>query len=193
MLTISYCVITSHNDVLRVDTVRRECYLKMFEWMDWIAKHDDVAIRHKLNTGSEKKVGPYFLDGYCESNRVALEYFGCYAHGHDLAVCPITGKIKNESWKARQPQLLRRTEPRSAFIRDWGFQLVEKWECSYNKQGQLAASLEGVAHTDYLPPCCKRWRGQDVKPLDILEAIKNQEFFGMVECDMQVPESWPSR
>ncbi len=192
MQTTSYGVITSHNDVLRVDTVRRERYLKMFEWMDYVAKRDNLTICHKLNTGSEKKVGPYFLDGYCQSNHTAYEYFGCYVHGHDLAVGPITAKIKNDSWKARQPQLLKRTELRSAFIRDRGFQLVEKWECSYNKQEQFATSLEDVSHTDYLPPCCKRWQGREMRPVDILQAVIDHEFFGMVECDVEVPESWPS-
>ncbi len=192
MPTTSYGVITSHNDVPRVDTVRRERYLKMFEWMDYVAKRDNLTIRHKLNTGSEKKVGPYFLDGYCQSNHTAYEYFGCYAHGHDPAVCPITAKIKNDSWQARQPQLLKRTELRSAFIRDRGFQLVEKWECGYDKWEQLAASLEDVSHTDYLPPCCKCWQGWEMRPAHIREAVESQEFFGMVECDIEVPEFWPS-
>ena len=97
-----------------------------------------------------------FLDGHCAANNTAFIYQGCYAHGHDPDVCPITAKIKNQKWKARQPQLLRRTQLRAAYIRDQGFNLVEKWECCYNGQEQLGASLEGVAHTDYLPPFCKR-------------------------------------
>ncbi len=192
MPTTSYGVITSNKDVLRVDTVRRETYLKMFEWMDWVAKRDGISIRHKLNTGSEKKVGPYFLDGYCAANNTAFEYQGCYAHGHDPDVCPITAKIQNQKWKARQPQLLRRTQLRAAYIKDQGFNLVEKWECCYNRQEQLAASLEGVAHTDYLPPFCKRRQDRDITSTDILEAVKNEEFFGMVECDIEVPETWPA-
>ncbi len=69
---------------------------------------------------------------------------------------------------------------------------MEKWECSYNKQEQFATSLEDVSHTDYLPPFCKRWQGREMRPVDILQAVIDHEFFGMVECDVEVPESWPS-
>jgi len=34
-----------------------------------------ISIQHALN-GGEKKIGPYFVDGYCEDNKTIYEFNG---------------------------------------------------------------------------------------------------------------------
>ena len=36
--------------------------------MDYVSQKDGVQIRHKLNTGHEKQIGPYLVDGYDSKN-----------------------------------------------------------------------------------------------------------------------------
>jgi hypothetical protein len=36
----------------------------MYDWMEYLNHTQGLHIRHKLNTGKEKKIGPYPVDGY---------------------------------------------------------------------------------------------------------------------------------
>lgn len=51
--------------------------------MEYISKTRGVDVQHALNTG-KIQFGPYFLDGFYEKDgvKIALEYLGCYFHGH---------------------------------------------------------------------------------------------------------------
>jgi hypothetical protein len=49
-----------------------DCFL----WLKWVAESEGIDIRHAKN-GGEVQVGPYFLDGLCESNRTIYEFCGC--------------------------------------------------------------------------------------------------------------------
>ena len=48
-------------------------YVLMYEWLEWIATTKGIDILHKLNTGREKRIGPYFVDGYCSQTRTVYE------------------------------------------------------------------------------------------------------------------------
>ena len=54
-------------------------YMTMYHWMDYVSQKDGVQIRHKLNTGHEKRIGPYLVDGYDSENNhiyeVRIYYF----------------------------------------------------------------------------------------------------------------------
>ena len=39
-------------------------YDNMFDWLDWLMKTENYEIQHKLNTGKEKQIGPFLVDGY---------------------------------------------------------------------------------------------------------------------------------
>ena len=40
----------------------------MYDWLEYIARSQGLRIQHKLNTGKEKKFGPYPVDGYDQSS-----------------------------------------------------------------------------------------------------------------------------
>ena len=48
-------------------------YMTMYHWMDYVSQKDGVQIRHKLNTGHEKRIGPYLVDGYDSENNHIYE------------------------------------------------------------------------------------------------------------------------
>ena len=49
---------------------KRDRYSLMYDWMDYVVKTYNIKIEHKLNTGKEKKVGPFPEDGFDEHNTI---------------------------------------------------------------------------------------------------------------------------
>ena len=41
----------------------------------------NVVIDHRGNSGREKKVGHYFVDGFCADKERVYEFHGCFFHG----------------------------------------------------------------------------------------------------------------
>ena len=62
---------------------KRDKYTLMFDWMDYPNHSQGLHIRYKLNTGKEKKIGPYPVDGYDVNINTVYQFHGCYWHGHD--------------------------------------------------------------------------------------------------------------
>ena len=96
-LTIaSYCMQVYRTKFLEKDTIallsqpqqlKRKQSHEAFQWLSYTAEKEDIHIQHGKN-GGEKRVGNYYLDGYCEETHTAYEYQGCYWHGKDLFVIP---------------------------------------------------------------------------------------------------------
>ena len=92
-LTIaSYCMQVYRTKFLEKDTIallsqahqlKRKQSHEAFQWLSYTAEKEDIHIQHGRN-GGEKRVGNYYLDGYCEETHTAYEYQGCYWHGKDL-------------------------------------------------------------------------------------------------------------
>ena len=159
----------------------------MFNWMDSIVKENNIQINHKLNYGSEKRVGPYLVDGYDPHNNVIYEFHGCYFHGDSPTTCPLTRKITSEKWLKKQPLLLRGTRDRTMFLKSKGYEVREIWECQYHYKYKYQIS----PGSKNLPPYCYKNKNKELSKEDICNAVNTGELFGMVECDIGVPESWP--
>ena len=62
---------------------RNDKYMNMFYWMDFLNKKYGLNILHKMNNSKEKKIGPYYVDGYDPITNIIYEYNGCFFHAHD--------------------------------------------------------------------------------------------------------------
>ena len=67
-----------HEGVLKPQ--KRDKYTLMYDWMDYLNHSQGLHIRHKLNTGKEKKIGPYPVDGYDTNTNTVYQFHGCYWH-----------------------------------------------------------------------------------------------------------------
>jgi hypothetical protein len=56
---------------------KQERYTLMYMWLDHIAKTQNINIQHKVNSGSEFRIGPYRVDGYDPTTRTVYEFDGC--------------------------------------------------------------------------------------------------------------------
>ena len=84
----------------------------MYNWLNWLNESEKRSIKHKMNNGNEKRVGPYLIDGYDSQTGELFEFLGCFYHGHDQCV-----KWKN---KDRQRQRYDETLSRISFFRKRG-------------------------------------------------------------------------
>ena len=84
-----YCMQVYRTKFLQKDTIallpqHRELKGKQsheaLQWLSYTAEKEGIRMQHAKN-GGEKRVGNYYLDGYCEETHTAYEYQGCYWHG----------------------------------------------------------------------------------------------------------------
>ena len=85
----SYCMQVYRTKFLQKDTIallpqhqvlKRKQSHEALQWLSYTAEKEEIRIQHARN-GGEKRVGNYYLDGYCEETHTAYEYQGCYWHG----------------------------------------------------------------------------------------------------------------
>ena len=85
----AYCMEVYRTKFLQKDTIallpqhqvlKRKQSHEALQWLSYTAEKEEIRIQHARN-GGEKRVGRYYLDGYCEETHTAYEYQGCYWHG----------------------------------------------------------------------------------------------------------------
>ena len=90
----AYCMQVYRTKFLRKDTIallpqhqqfKRKQSHEALQWLSYMAEKEEIRIQHARN-GGEKRVGNYYLDGYCEETHTAYEYQGCYWHGKNYFV-----------------------------------------------------------------------------------------------------------
>ena len=88
----AYCMQVYRTKFLQKDTIallpqhqelKRKQSHEALQWLSYTAEKQEIRMQHARN-GGEKRVGNYYLDGYCEETHTAYEYQGCYWHGKDL-------------------------------------------------------------------------------------------------------------
>lgn len=112
---------------------------------------------------------------------------GCWFHGHK---CRLTEKARekhknDKAWNKQQNDRLKRTRNREAFIRKHGYLTKSIWECEYEtKVAELDMTLL-ECRNKFLPSFYNENRGA-VTSLAILEAVRSEQLFGMLEVDIEV-------
>ena len=153
------------------------------QWLDWEAHTQGMRIQHKYNS-KEKQIGRRRLpvDGWCAQTNTVYQFHGCYWHGHQCQEAQ--GIMKNEKNGKTMEQLRIETEKNSKYIQQCGYNLVELWECQWKKkkaqQNELRQFLQKYRRSlDYKA---------QMTETDIIAAVKAETLFGMVECDISVPD-----
>jgi hypothetical protein len=164
--------------------VKRDKYTIAYDWMDFVNQNQQLDIRHKLNEGKEKRVGPYPVDGYDVASHVIFQFHGCYFHGHD---CWMTRDIKDEKWRGSREEKLKKTMKTTEYIISQGYQVVEMWECHFRNDIRNKPALKAFVESRK-PQTPQRATTEN----EIMEGVISGQLFGMVEVDISVPEQWPS-
>ena len=136
--------------------LKRNQSYEALQWLSYTAEKEGIRIQH-IRNGGEKRVGKYHLDGYCEETHTAYEYQGCYWHGKNLHVyysihdnvkyihvslfllgCPECYPMRNTpnpgADKKPMEELYQDTQRKVKYLKDRGFEVVEKWGCAFKKE-----------------------------------------------------------
>ena len=136
------------------------------QWIDCESDRTGCTIRHQAN-GREKRIGKLLVDGWCANTRTAYQFHGCYFHS-----CPKcydqneTNKLNGKTMAT----LLADTKAHTAYLRRH-VKVVEMWECDWKRERD--------------PPPRQKWK---MTQQQIIAAVVDGTLFGMVECDVRVPE-----
>ena len=165
---------------------KRESSSKMAtKWLEWKAHEGGIHIRHQIND-TEKRIGERRLpvEGFHSPYQTVFQFHGCWWHGHD---CHLTkGKEINEKRKRPMKELLKETKASSKYIRDQGYKLVEMWECDWRRLKKTSSHVQQFRNTKFRRPLDHY---KTLTEAQILRAIRNESLFGVVECDIRVPDS----
>ena len=136
------------------------------QWLTWEAAKNGCTIRHQAN-GREKRIGKLPVDGWCAQTHTAYQFHGCYFHGCPKCHQPEeTNKLNGKT----MAELLANTKAHTAYLRRH-VKVVEMWECDWKRERD--------------PPPRQKWK---MTSHSIIAAVIDGTLFGMVECDLHVPE-----
>ena len=138
--------------------------------IQWLTRESDrtgCTYRHQGN-GREKRVGKLLVDGWCAKTRTAYQFHGCYFHG-----CPkcYDHEETNTLNGKTMGTLLADTKKHTTYLRRH-VKVVEMWECDWKRERD--------------PPPRQKWK---MTQNEILTAVIDGTLFGMIECDVRVPDN----
>lgn len=87
---------------------RRDKYMLAYDWLEWLNHSGQYNIIPKLNSGKEKKIGRFPVDGYDESSNTVFQFQGCWltrhVHGENRAkkTRKTTAYLKRKGYKVRE-------------------------------------------------------------------------------------------
>ena len=160
------------------------------DWLEYVSFNDGIKLKHKFN-GKEKRFGKVPVDGWDERNKTAYNFHGCLWHGH-LDNCSITSKYVEQINPVNKKSFIslnENTQKVNKFLREKiGIRVIEIYQCQW----------------DHLKTCNKQikkflkkrkkntLRKKTLKGLSISEIcdlVQKEKIFGVVQCDIQVPET----
>ena len=136
------------------------------QWLTWESDRTGCTIRHQAN-GREKRIGKLPVDGWCAETRTAYQFHGCFWHGCPKCYDQNETNPKNNKTMAT---LLADTKKHTTYLRRH-VKVVEMWECDWKCERD--------------PPPRQKWK---MTQQQIITAVVDGTLFGMVECDVRVPE-----
>ncbi|KAJ8030844.1 hypothetical protein HOLleu_27376 [Holothuria leucospilota] len=159
-------------------------------WLEWEAKKRGIKIKHVLN-GKEVRVGGRQLpvDGFSASGgeggkSIIFQFQGCYWHGHP---CKLNeGKTHNEKRDKPLTELFEETQAITEYLKSLGFEFVEMWECEWRSERRKSLEIRQFLQDLFPYPCQEKFK---MTEQEILNHIKSGDIFGVVECDITVPDT----
>ena len=143
-----------------------------YHWMNYLNIGDQAKIQHKLNHGSEKRVGKYLVDGWDSNTNTIYQYQECYFHGHQ---CNTTAKIKDQRWIEERDKILKKTLEISTYLQEQGYTIIKMWECEIRKLHNIPQVRKIIIKGR---PTFYKKHTSSVNESQILKGVRNDDLFG---------------
>ena len=167
----------------------REMFELQYAYMDYLNDVHGRKILHKKNTGKERYIACYKIDGIDETNNIATEILGCWIHGHRDESCWLTRKITCEKWHKRAKQEQEKIKQRLKHLQVLKYKTEFVYECQlrnlYHRDKQFKD------YVDRMRPAFYRKHRKECTEEDIINGVRSGLLFGMIECDLDLPNEWP--
>jgi hypothetical protein len=103
------------------------------EWLQTVENEKGIELHHNFN------IDKYKVDGFDKNNKTVYEYYGCIFHGCPTCylpsdINPLTGDTMSV--------LLNKTMKKETRLKELGFNVVSKWDCSF--QSPKGMELKGI-------------------------------------------------
>ena len=142
-------------------------------WLDMEAQRRGIHIQHALNSKcGEVRIGSsrHTVDGFCAERNLIFEMEGCFYHA-----CSSCYQDRADQMHPYYPltfaEVRERTAKKIQYFKDLGYEVVEKWECEFNKE--------------HPRPVRNR---PTMTEADVLDKVKTGELFGLIKVDILTPE-----
>ena len=147
------------------------------QWLTWESVRTGYSIGHQVN-GREKQIGKLPVDGWCAKTHTAYQFHGCFFHG--CPMCYDENEMNSVNGKT-MAELLANTKTHTAYLRRF-VDVVELWECEW-KGKRIESDTKRFIDAEFPRRSSRRMTQQQ-----ILAGVVDGTLFGMVECDVCVPE-----
>ena len=115
------------------------------EWLLHLSE-DRSLVSMFTDRAGQKKIGPYYVDGYEEEGMKVYEFNGCVVHGHlmENEKCPLSRHLDATS---RNPFGLSIKEAyekfliKKDFLKQRGLRVTVKWECEFEREKETCPDL----------------------------------------------------
>ncbi|KAJ8042582.1 hypothetical protein HOLleu_09367 [Holothuria leucospilota] len=160
-------------------------------WLEWEGKRHGIEIKHRLN-GKEVRLGKRHLPvngfGIDNGNPVIFQFQGCYWHGH---LCALNqGKTHNQVNGKPLSELFEETKAITKHLKSLGYEFVEKWACEWRQDQAECPEIRQFLKDRYPYPYEEKFYMDEDS---ILQHVKTGDMFGVVECDITVPDHLKSK
>ena len=140
--------------------------------MEWLNFSQGLQLQHEAN-GGKKRVGHRGLpvDGYDRLCGTAYQYQG----------------QTNRVSKKTMPELREQTRAISSYLKKvlGEGHLVEMWGCRWQQIKCQQPEIRKFLRTRFGSPLDRK---STLTKTEILEAVQNDTLFGVVECDIHIPD-----
>jgi G:T-mismatch repair DNA endonuclease (very short patch repair protein) len=154
-------------------------------WLTWMSEKMNIEIVHEFN-GKEIRIGKRNIpvDGFCSSLNTVYQFHGCFWHGHQ---CIKSGNHLVHPYKGiSSDRVYNDTMEKEQYIKELGYKLVRVWECEWEAQVNQDKTIKKFLAKFFRKVYPKISKANAKSRVD---DIKNGKFFGLIECDIEVPTS----
>jgi hypothetical protein len=150
-----------------------------YHWIMWKTKQlalergTELTVQHRFN-GGQKRIGNGGVDGFVPELNTVLQFYGCKFHGHGCQ------SVLDPEVKADAAQ---RTAEREREVLDHGHELETMYQCDYQRALKTDPAMRAFVDDLKVPGNTTTLSAEE-----LLALVKQDKWFGLVECDITVPD-----
>ncbi|XP_055351578.1 uncharacterized protein LOC129597903 [Paramacrobiotus metropolitanus] len=107
------------------------------KWISWMENEENCVIQSVVS-GTEQKIGPYYVDGYQEDTGHIYEFYGCWYHGCPTCMDPETvHPFRNLPMR----DIYKETMDREQYLRSLGHPVTTVWEHDFDADLRIDSEM----------------------------------------------------